>query len=368
MPRCSTGGTRKPERSASASTAAASKARVTTATLAVSIVASSRAASGATSSSRRAVGAAGVASTSARAVTASGAAAEPTVSRQPSAARSPRGRWPRCGPRARRRAPRRAGPCRRRCPAKTGASEAGDGRRLLEQRAASRHGEELRHRGGGRDAARAAGVHASQQGLDEALDDLVAQPLGDQVAHRDVVVGGGADRSPRARASPASERTPLAASSSRSNGTPIRLRGSRRSAPRDHTREAAEVGCTTSIPRSAASATPSGRRASIASAPTSTVTPATSARRSLPPTSGRALEHEHVPAGPRPGRGRRSGRRSRHPPRRRPTRGQPAMSARHPAWAAPVLGGLPTAHVGHDVVTAYDATGTAAAPAAVRRP
>ena len=99
-------------------------------------------------------------------------------------------------------------------------------------------------------------------------------------------VGAAPTRSTLARARPASERTPLAARSSRSNGTPIRLRGSRRRAPRDHTWEAAAVGCTTSIPRSAASATPSGRRASIASAPTSTVTPATSARRSLPPTSG----------------------------------------------------------------------------------
>ena len=81
---CSTGGTRKPERSNSASgTSCARKASVTTATLAVSIAASSAAASGATSPSSRAVGAAGVASTTTSASTVSGAVVGPTVSAQP---------------------------------------------------------------------------------------------------------------------------------------------------------------------------------------------------------------------------------------------------------------------------------------------
>ena len=34
-----------------------------------------------------------------------------------------------------------------------------------------------------------AGVHPAEQGLDEPVDDLVAEPGGDEVADRDVVVG-----------------------------------------------------------------------------------------------------------------------------------------------------------------------------------
>ena len=90
------------------------------------------------------------------------------------------------------------------------------------------------------------------------------------------------------RASPASERTPDSRSSRRSTGTPITERGSGRSAPRVQIRDDCTAGCTTSSPSSWASATPSGRRLSIASAPTSTTTPPTSARRSLPPGSGAA--------------------------------------------------------------------------------
>ena len=95
-------------------------------------------------------------------------------------------------------------------------------------------------------------------------------------------------RSASTRASPSSERTPDSRSSRRSTGTPITERGSGRSAPRVQIRDDCTAGCTTSSPSSRASATPSGRRLSIASAPTSTTTPPTSVRRSLPPGSGAA--------------------------------------------------------------------------------
>ena len=109
--------------------------------------------------------------------------------------------------------------------------------------------------------------------------------------------GAGAVTSARARAMPPSESTPVRASSSRSAGTPITERGSGRSAPRVQMREEMVAGWTRSRPSERARSTASGRRLSIASAPTSTVTPATSARRSLPPTDGRALEHQHVVTG-----------------------------------------------------------------------
>ena len=77
---------------------------------------------------------------------------------------------------------------------------------------------------------------------------------------------------------------PLASSWSRSSGAPISVRGSGRSAPRVQTRDVAPVGWVTGSPVAAASSTPSGRRLIIASAPTSTAIPATSPRRSLPPS------------------------------------------------------------------------------------
>ena len=73
-------------------------------------------------------------------------------------------------------------------------------------------------------------------------------------------------------------------------------RGSGRSPPRVQTLERVTAGCTTSRPSSRASSTPSGRRLSIDSAPTSTATPPTSARRSLPPASAARLEDLHVGA------------------------------------------------------------------------
>src|SRR6478609_4001517 len=97
---------------------------------------------------------------------------------------------------------------------------------------------------------------------------------------------GGSLVSRRTRANPSGESTPDAASWSRSSGTPINERGKGRSSPRVQIRDDAPVGCSIGSPSSRASATPSGRRLSIASAPTSTVTPATDARSSLPPVRG----------------------------------------------------------------------------------
>ena len=95
---------------------------------------------------------------------------------------------------------------------------------------------------------------------------------------------GPRDSSSRALASPGGDSTPEADSWSRSSGAPISDLGSVRSSPRVQIRGEAAVGWTTSIPSARARSTPSGRRLSIASAPTSTVRPATSCRRSLPPT------------------------------------------------------------------------------------
>ena len=118
---------------------------------------------------------------------------------------------------------------------------------------------------------------------------------------------------------PSSDSTPDAASPSRSSGTPISERGSGRSSPRVQSREPADVGWTTSSPSSRARSTPSGRRLSIASAPTSTVTPATSASRSLPPTCGDPSSSSTSRSGSSATGTPRSGRRSRRRPRRRGT-------------------------------------------------
>ena len=89
----------------------------------------------------------------------------------------------------------------------------------------------------------------------------------------------------RRRSTSSSVRMPWADSGSL--GTPIRVaRGSGRSAPRDHTEAAVVAGVTRSspAPTRVARSMPSGRTASMASAPTSTRWPATRSRRSLPPS------------------------------------------------------------------------------------
>src|ERR1700730_6976941 len=99
----------------------------------------------------------------------------------------------------------------------------------------------------------------------------------------------GSSRSCRARVSPAADSSPDRPSSSRSAGTPIICRaGSLRISPRLQIRAAVVPGATRSpaSPAARIRSVPSGRRASNASAPTSTAIPATSDSDSLPPTPG----------------------------------------------------------------------------------
>ena len=95
---------------------------------------------------------------------------------------------------------------------------------------------------------------------------------------------------------PSADSTPERRSSSRSSGTPISERGSGRSSPRVQIRDEASPGARRRARAHGPASTPSGRRLSIASAPTSTTTPPTSARRSFPPVSGDGLEHGDVVA------------------------------------------------------------------------
>ena len=101
----------------------------------------------------------------------------------------------------------------------------------------------------------------------------------------------------RSRSTPASLSTPDAATWSRSAGTPITERGSGRSAPLVQTDDEEVAGWTTSSPSACASSMPSGRRASIASAPRSTPTPATSPTSSLPPTRDDPSRTDHLAPG-----------------------------------------------------------------------
>ena len=117
---------------------------------------------------------------------------------------------------------------------------------LGEDRAALGQRDQLRGGGPGRDLPRPAGVHPAEQRLDQPVGHLVAEPRGHQVADRHVAL----DRQHPLRRGPGpaprAVSTPLSASWSRSSGAPIRLRGSGRSAPRVQTREEASVGCTIS--------------------------------------------------------------------------------------------------------------------------
>ena len=191
----SSGGTRKPERSRSASGRSwARSTSVTTATLAVPIPASAAAASGATSASSRAAGAGGRGEHDlGRPRRSRRGWSGPTVSAQPDAVRrSARtvadvrtSKPPSCT----QQAGQSAHPAGQRREDRRGRRRHGSG--LLEQAAAPRHREQLRHRGSGRDAAGVAGVHPAEQRLDEPVDELVAQAGGDQVAHGHVVGDGG---------------------------------------------------------------------------------------------------------------------------------------------------------------------------------
>ncbi len=168
----------------------AAKASVTTATLADSIAASSAAAAGATSASRRAVGAAGVASTTAaRLDRLRRAVVEPTVSAQPVVVTTQLAHG-RVDPDL--EAPLLADQAGQPAHAAGQSREdrgvgARHGRGLVEQAPPPRHGQQLRNGRGRGDLPGAAGVDATEQRLDQAVDHLVAEARRDEVADRDVV-------------------------------------------------------------------------------------------------------------------------------------------------------------------------------------
>ncbi len=160
---------------------------------------------------------------------------------------------------------------------------------------------DLGHGGARRDLAGVAGVHPAEQRLHQPVDDLAAEALLDQPADADVLAVEAGGRQPaleRDPGQPEAERTPLSASARVSAGTPISVRGIGRSRPRDQRFAVVVAGCTIRSPSPAAraSATASGRRLSIASAPTSTVTPPTSAQGEL------AADGSERPPAPRPRR------------------------------------------------------------------
>ena len=281
--RPSTGGTRKPEAAVQrrAGRSAARKARVTTAIEAYSIAASSAAADRgevgeqpggrarrawrARRRRRRSLGGRG------------------RADGQHEARRAVRAqlahRRRRCGRRAPAASALDAGrPIPPASPAKTGTSGSAGGRRA-QQRPALASATQLRHGGAGGDA-RGRGRRRRRR--------AAARPAGRRPRRRSARRPGRRPRrrrrrgrpagrgSRRTRARPSADSTPEAASWSRSSGTPISERGSGRSAPRVQIREDAVVGCTTvEAERARPASTPSGRRLSIASAPTSTLTPAT---------------------------------------------------------------------------------------------
>ena len=122
---------------------------------------------------------------------------------------------------------------------------------------------QLRHGRAGGQQPRVAGVHAAEQGLDEPVDDLVAEPGGDQVAdRRRPRRRRAAGRGSRGAAARRRRRTapPRPRPARTSAGTPITERGSGRSAPRVQTEDEVVAGWTTGSPSSRARSTPSGRR------------------------------------------------------------------------------------------------------------
>ena len=164
---------------------------------------------------------------------------------------------------------------------RAGAAAAGGRRRAAATgpRVEQRH--ELGHGGAGGDLAGVAGVDAAEQRLDQPVDDLAAEPRRDQRADATssaVERGRPAARaSSAARASPARESTPLRRARAGRAGTPIsgaRQRAQRAAGPQRRARWSPGARRRSPSPTRAASATASGRRASIDSAPTSTATPA----------------------------------------------------------------------------------------------
>ncbi len=272
----------------------ARKASVTIAIEAYSIPASSGTAPGTTSPSSRLVGRAGVASTTASASTVSASRVEPTTRRQPpsgpcassrtvASVRTSRPAWVASAPGSRPSPPT--------SPAKTGTSDVAalaSAAARISDLSRSSSADDL---GDGRARGQLAGVtgvDATEQRLDEPVHHLLAEPLLDQPADADVLVvdlgrgerglHGGPGQCRVGRARPASCLVSV--------GTPMSVGGIGRIRPRDHSPAETVAGCTSRSPSPASRArsTASGRRFSIASAPTSTTTPPTSASSSLPPT------------------------------------------------------------------------------------
>ena len=277
----------------------ARKARVTIAMEAYSMPASSAAATGATSASRRAVGAPGVASTTSSASTSSGAVVGPTTSAKPVGVR----RSSRTVAFVRTSSPdRRAATGSRPSPPAIPANTGAPG--LLRQGLRGRRRPGTRHskrpaearsrvrRGGGRGRRTRRRAAVRRAGRRPRLRAVAATSsptdTSSPSASRDPVTSW------RRRSTPASLSTPEAAACSTSAGTPITERGRGLSAPLVQTEDEVVAGWTTGSPTSRARSTPSGRRASIDSAPTSISNPATTSWPQLAADPVGALEHQHL--------------------------------------------------------------------------
>ena len=153
------------------------------------------------------------------------------------------------------RSPREDGPLPRGCRRTPGLAVLRVGRRsgrcggTRERTVAVEQRHQLGYGGPGGDLAGVPGVHTAEQGLHEPVDDLLAEPLLDQVADADVALtqlGRPAARCPWLR-----ERGPLAemmpSSVRRSSGTPISVRGIGTSRPRFHRFADVVAGCTRSV-------------------------------------------------------------------------------------------------------------------------
>ena len=263
--------------------------------------ASSRAASGATSLSSRAEAVAGVARTTASASKSRGSLVSPTTSRQP-----PSGRW------ARSRTVAEVSivtswssshcaaatgnlPTPPRMPAKTGTSEPPLPDEARRASAAARISERSRSSSATTwgTAARAEISRAcpaytpprsgSTRRSTTSRPSRSSTRLPMLMSASPSSVGGSRGSS-AARIRPALEST--GSRSTASPGTPINVRGSRTNRSRVHNWALVVAGCTIwpAMPTCAANAVASGRRLSIASAPRSTVTPATSPVCNFPPT------------------------------------------------------------------------------------
>ena len=165
---------------------------------------------------------------------------------------------------------------------------------------------DLRHRGAGGDLAGVAGVHPAEQRLHEPVDDLAAEPLLDQPADADVLAvergSPGAPAPARPGPGPAARQHAAVGQRPGVGGDAHQRARHRPQPPRVHRFAVVVAGCTSRRPGPTlrASATASGRRLSIDSAPTSTATPPTSATREL------AADAAVRPRAPRPRRPRRA--------------------------------------------------------------